>query len=68
MGVKVDYFQLNIIDFEIRYSINVFEVILNMLVFMGIVLEWLLFKRDVQGIYVEDLVVFMQLIQILVRN
>lgn len=68
MGVKADYPQPNIIDFETRHSTNALEVILNMLVSMGTVLEWLLPKRDVQGTYAEDLVAFMQLIQIPVRN
>lgn len=68
MGVKADYPQLNIIDFETRHSTNVLEVILNMIVSMGTFLEWLLPKRDVQGRFTEDLVAFMRQIQILIRN
>ena len=67
MGVKADYPQLNIIDFETRHSTNALEVILNMIVSMGTFLEWLLPKRDVQGSF-TDLVVFMPLIQILIKK
>ena len=42
MGVKADYPQPNIIDFETRHSTNVLEVILSMIVSMGTFLEWLL--------------------------
>lgn len=50
MGVKADYPQPNIIEFETRHSTNVHEVILYMIVSMGTFLEWLLPKRDIQGI------------------
>lgn len=68
MGVMADYPQLNIIDFETRHSTNVLEVILNMIVSMGTFLEFCCLKRDVQGSYTGDLVVFMLLIQIPIKN
>lgn len=68
MGVKADYPQLNIIDFETRHSTNALEVIFNVIVSMGTFLEWLLTKRDVQGSFPEDSVIFTPLIWILIKN